>query len=171
MAQAHFPPHSNFDLSDFFSPINVSSESRARAFLWLCYHYHESPLPNPFDDEYSRRHPGQVPTLESLSPEEAKLENMDTPEEKEWGLRMKEQRRIFMENKDKSAQTDTDQPKEKTSRRRRKDRAPKSIASQKRPSAGTSKLLTERSPVDMASSSTSNLNQDQLSEGKFCINC
>lgn len=100
LAQSHFPPQSTFELLDFFSPINVSSESRARAFLWLCYHYYEAPTVNPFDDDYSRRHPGLIPSLESLSAEEALLENLDTPEEKVWGEKMTAQRRVFMENKD-----------------------------------------------------------------------
>lgn len=86
---------------DFFSPIPISSETRARAFLWLCYHYYEAPSQNPFDDEYSRGHHGIIPTLEPLSAEEALLENLDTPEEKEWGEKMTAQRRLFMETKDK----------------------------------------------------------------------
>lgn len=85
---------------DFFSPINVSSESRARAFLWLCYHYHEAPSRNPFDDDYARKHPGLVPSLESLSPEEASLENVDSPGEVAWGEKMTAQRKDFMAIKD-----------------------------------------------------------------------
>ncbi len=163
MAQAHFPPHSNFDLLGFFSPVNVSSESRARAFLWLCYHYYESTSPNlnPFGDQYSRRHPGQVPNLKYLSPEEVKLENTDTLEEKEWGLRMKKRRQILVGDGDNSAEIDAGVA--KISRR-------KTDTSQKqRPLAGTSKFIKKRSPVDKASSSISKLNQDQLSEGKFCM--
>ncbi|KIP12624.1 hypothetical protein PHLGIDRAFT_42268, partial [Phlebiopsis gigantea 11061_1 CR5-6] len=73
-----------------------------RAFLWLCHHYYESTSPNPFDDAQSRKNPGQIPALEFLSPEEAQLENVDTPEEKVWGEKMTAQRKLFMENKDKS---------------------------------------------------------------------
>ena len=96
----HFPAHSRFDILDFFTPINISSESRGRAFLWLLYHYYEAPFRNPFDDEASRKHPGIIPTLETLSEEEAKLENVDTPEEIEWGRKMTEQRRVFLATKD-----------------------------------------------------------------------
>lgn len=102
LAQSHFQPQSNFELLDFFSPIKVSSESRARAFLWLCYHYYEAPSANPFDDDHSRQHPGLIPALELLSAEEALLENLDTPEEKVWGEKMTEQRRLFMQIKDKA---------------------------------------------------------------------
>lgn len=101
LAQSHFPPHATYELLDFFSPIHASSESRARAFLWLCYHYYEAPTVNPFDDDHSRRHLGLIPALEILSAEEALLENLDTPEEKAWGEKMTEQRKLFMENKDK----------------------------------------------------------------------
>lgn len=96
LTQSHFPTHLNFDLLDFFSPINVSSDSRARAFLWLCYYYHEAPSRNPFDDDYSRKHPGLIPSLDILSSEEALLENLDTAEEKAWGESMTTQRRDFM---------------------------------------------------------------------------
>lgn len=90
------------DLLDFFCPIDISSESRAQAFLWLCYHYLEGPTENPFSDEYSLEHPNKVPKLHILSPEESLLENVDPPDEKEWGERMTKQRREFMANKDKT---------------------------------------------------------------------
>lgn len=81
--------------------MHISSESRARTFLWLCHHYYEGTSPNPFDDAQSRKKPGQIPALESLSPEEAQLENVDTPEEAAWGEKMLAQRKVFMESKDK----------------------------------------------------------------------
>ena len=89
------------DLLDFFCPVHISSESRARAFLWLCHHYYEGTTPNPFDDAQSRKKPGLIPVLETLSLEEAALENVDTAEEKAWGEKMTAQRKIFMANKDK----------------------------------------------------------------------
>lgn len=101
ISQTHFPPNTELDFLDFFSPVDVSSESRARAFLWLCHHYYEGTLPNPFDDPKASQKPDQIPPLEFLSPEEATLENVDTPEEKEWGAKMSAQRKIFLENKDK----------------------------------------------------------------------
>ncbi|KAF8078411.1 hypothetical protein FPV67DRAFT_1465168 [Lyophyllum atratum] len=78
------------DFIDLFIRENVSSLSRAQAFLWLCYHYLESPvadndddydddgLCNPFAD--SRR--GNTPTLVFLSDSEANKENVDPDEEK-----------------------------------------------------------------------------------------
>ncbi|KAI0932399.1 hypothetical protein AcW2_001044 [Taiwanofungus camphoratus] len=101
VARTHFGSHSSFDFLDLFTPINVSSESRARAFLWLCYHYHEAPSyrGNPFSDTHSNISLGQIPPLITLSPEEAALENVDTAEEKQWGQRMTLQRRDFVESK------------------------------------------------------------------------
>ncbi|KAF7789895.1 hypothetical protein EIP86_000843 [Pleurotus ostreatoroseus] len=127
ISQAHFPAQIHFDVLDFFSPINISSESRARAFLWLLYHYHEAPSRNPFDDEASRKRPGIIPTLETLSDEEAKLENVDTPEEIEWGRKMTEQRRVFLATKD--SVLDDDDPGTKSSRPTRDPSPSESVAS------------------------------------------
>ena len=104
---------------DFFSPVHVSSESRARAFLWLCHHYYEGTTPNPFDDSQSRKKLGEIPALESLSPEEAALENVDSASEKEWGDKMTAQRKIFMANKDKldEAFQDEEAPRERGGKR------------------------------------------------------
>lgn len=67
---------------DLFLPVNLSSATRARAFLWLIYHYLEDPrTPNPFDDDYSRGNPGKVPMLARLTEEEASSENLDTVQE------------------------------------------------------------------------------------------
>jgi hypothetical protein len=129
LAQTHFPPSINYELQDFFTPISISSESRARAFLWLCFHYYEGTSPNPYDDGYSEQHSGMIPRLYSLSPEEARLENVDTPDEKAWGEKMTAQRALFMENKDKPlaamdminaiGEGETSVPKQKTARRGR----------------------------------------------------
>ncbi|CAL1696159.1 unnamed protein product [Somion occarium] len=101
IAQSHFASQTNYDLLDFFCPINISSESRGRAFLWLCYHYLEGPNPNPFADEFALANPGKTPRLRILSAEETLLENVDPSSEKEWGERMTIQRREFVANKDK----------------------------------------------------------------------
>ena len=82
---------------DLFLPINLSSASRARVFLWLMYHYLQGPdKPNPFDDDYSRANPPKVPRMRSLTREEQAQENVDPPDEVEWGKRMSAQRGKFL---------------------------------------------------------------------------
>ncbi|KAG6831266.1 hypothetical protein H0H92_011776 [Tricholoma furcatifolium] len=77
------------DFLDLFTRESVSSLSRARAFLWLCYHYLEAAKngddnydddgpANPFTD--SRR--GNIPTFIFLSDTEISQENNDPEEEK-----------------------------------------------------------------------------------------
>ena len=84
---------------DLFLPVNISSFARAKAFLWMIFHYHEgSNRPNPFADEYARRMPGKVPWLHRLSPDEQRRENIDLPEEIEWGRKMANQRSLFLQN-------------------------------------------------------------------------
>ncbi|TFY80420.1 hypothetical protein EWM64_g3592 [Hericium alpestre] len=58
---------------DLFLPTNMSSPARAKAFLWMVFHYHEGPaLPNPFADDHARAHPviieawNRVQTLDPL---------------------------------------------------------------------------------------------------------
>ncbi|KAA1468638.1 hypothetical protein DENSPDRAFT_834019 [Dentipellis sp. KUC8613] len=97
LAPIHFDPPVEF--VDIFLPINISSVARAKAFLWMVFHYHESPdLPNPFSDDYARSHPGKVPWLLRLSPEEQRRENVDPPEEIEWGKKMAGQRSMFLQD-------------------------------------------------------------------------
>ena len=82
---------------DLFLPINLSSSSRARVFLWLMYHYLQGPdKPNPFDDDYSRANPPKVPRMRSLTREEQAQENVDPPDEVEWGKRMSATRSKFL---------------------------------------------------------------------------
>jgi len=70
--------------------MDLSSESRAKAFLWLCFNYLENSMPshlgiyrsdevviNPFGDP--RR--GGKPYLVFLNPQQVALENVDPPEE------------------------------------------------------------------------------------------
>ena len=78
--------------------------------MWLCHHYYEGSSPNPFDDTYSEQHPGTIPKLYPLSPEEALLENVDTAEEKAWGKKMTDQRRLFLSSKDRLSFVEDLQP-------------------------------------------------------------
>ncbi|TFK94365.1 hypothetical protein K466DRAFT_593709 [Polyporus arcularius HHB13444] len=95
VAQRHFDPPVEF--LDLFLPINLSSASRARVFLWLMYHYLQGPdKPNPFDDDYSRANPPKVPRMRSLTREEQAQENVDPPDEIEWGKRMSALRSKFL---------------------------------------------------------------------------
>ncbi|KAG2044209.1 hypothetical protein BDR03DRAFT_938653 [Suillus americanus] len=96
LASTHFDPPVNF--LDLFLPINIASADRARAFLWLIFHYLEGPdQPNPYDDDYSRQNPGKVPWLHRLTEEEMAQENIDTPDEIEWGKAMSAQRNLFLQ--------------------------------------------------------------------------
>ncbi|KAJ7130088.1 hypothetical protein C8R43DRAFT_1025747 [Mycena crocata] len=95
LAGVHFDGTLNF--LDLFLPKPLSSQDRARVFLWLMYYYLENPDgQNPFDDPYSRTHPGKAPLVRKLTKEEESQENVDTPEEKEWGVTMSAQRNAFL---------------------------------------------------------------------------
>jgi Ino eighty subunit 1 len=97
LATVHFDPPLNF--LDLFLPGNLASYDRARAFLWLIFHYLEdADAENPFDDDYSRkhRHLTKIPWIRRLTEAEQKLENVDTPEEVEWGNKMSAQRNVFL---------------------------------------------------------------------------
>lgn len=88
-------------------PINIPSQNRARAFLWLVYHYLEDPTSskadapstNPFADEYSSKNPGKVPWLPRLSTEDmqSRGENIDPKEEIDWGSKMCALRTTFLQ--------------------------------------------------------------------------
>ncbi|KAK0922356.1 hypothetical protein LTR91_026487 [Friedmanniomyces endolithicus] len=96
ISETHFnPPRDFFDLVMRGS---LSSASRARAFLWLIWWYLESDFgyadsqSNPFgkgqlddSDEGTDLLPLKVPSLESLTEEQAALENVDTEEEERFG--------------------------------------------------------------------------------------
>ncbi|KAF5377568.1 hypothetical protein D9615_005225 [Tricholomella constricta] len=80
----------NLDFVDLFLRENVSSLSRARAFLWLCYHYLESPVTGS-DDDYDDDSPsnpfgdnrrGNTPTFMFISDAEIAQENVDPEDEK-----------------------------------------------------------------------------------------
>jgi hypothetical protein len=87
ISQAHFSNH--LDFIDIFLRRDISSLSRAYAFLWLCYHYLEAPSTDG-DDNYDETGPsnpfadhrrGNTPGFTFLSEAEAAQENNDPPEE------------------------------------------------------------------------------------------
>jgi Ino eighty subunit 1 len=86
----------DIDFLDIFLPIKLSSPTRARAFLWLAFHYHEAPLPNPFDDEHARNHLGLIPELTPLSEEEFEKENVDPEDERNYATKMTKMRMEFL---------------------------------------------------------------------------
>lgn len=93
---------SSYEFHDLIMNKGLSSESRARAFLWLMWAYLESDLSpeqlkqNPFgikDDNSDK-----IPPLVTLTPEEQAQENIDTPEEIHFAKTMKAQREEFLKN-------------------------------------------------------------------------
>ncbi|KAL5317796.1 hypothetical protein ACEPPN_014896 [Leptodophora sp. 'Broadleaf-Isolate-01'] len=103
VTELHFPPGNDF--YDMLMAEDLSSESRARAFLWLMWFYLESDFTeegadeNPFgpgvDYDVEVRNQG-VPRFDGLSGEEQEAENVDTPEEVEYGFaKMRERKRII----------------------------------------------------------------------------
>ncbi|KAI8935643.1 hypothetical protein NX059_007169 [Plenodomus lindquistii] len=102
-----FPPRDFFDL---VMRSNLSSKSRATAFLWLMWWYLESDFSkdaaekNPFgngqlgpaDDPATAEFPIKCPPFDILTPEQEALENVDTPEEKAFGeIKRKERTAIL----------------------------------------------------------------------------
>lgn len=100
VSSVHFdPPRDFFDL---VMRSTLSSKSRARAFLWLVWHYLESDfsaetaLHNPFGPGRAASDgeaPFRVPQFEHLTEAQGDAENVDTEEEKIYG-EMKRQERI-----------------------------------------------------------------------------
>ncbi|KAJ5133535.1 hypothetical protein N7526_004900 [Penicillium atrosanguineum] len=101
-----FPPRDFFDL---VMRSTLSSKSRARAFLWLMWWYLESDFTpeaarnNPFgpglEGEGTEGLPLKVPVFESLTEEQANEENVDSPEELEYGeMKRLERKRILEED-------------------------------------------------------------------------
>ncbi|KAJ6604387.1 hypothetical protein DFH09DRAFT_1300619 [Mycena vulgaris] len=94
---------SGMEFLDLFLPNDTSCVSRARAFLWLCYHYHEGP---PADDDYDGGanpfsdpgNPGKVPRLVVLTPEQVAGENLDPDEEKALASRLVAQREAIVQD-------------------------------------------------------------------------
>jgi Ino eighty subunit 1 len=86
----------DIDFLDLFLPIKISSPSRARAFLWLAFHYHEAPSLNPFEDQQARKHLGLIPELIPLSEEEFEKENVDPEDERNYATKMTKLRIDFL---------------------------------------------------------------------------
>ncbi|KAG9234464.1 putative Ino eighty subunit 1 [Amylocarpus encephaloides] len=101
--ELHFP--TDHDFYDLIMRTGLSSESRAKAFLWLMWFYLESDFTeegaeeNPFgagvDYDTDVRNQG-VPRFAVLSKDQEAEENVDTPEEIEYGqVKMRERKRII----------------------------------------------------------------------------
>ncbi|KAI0547308.1 hypothetical protein F4679DRAFT_372119 [Xylaria curta] len=92
VAELHFPSGAEFH--DLVMKTNYTSKSRAKAFLWLMWQYLESDFTeegceeNPFgagvDYELGLANQG-VPRMETMTAEEEARENIDSPEEVEFG--------------------------------------------------------------------------------------
>ena len=86
IGQTHF--QGRLDFLDLFLRTDVSSASRARAFLWLCFNYLESPSsdddydeessPNPFSDSNNKF---SAPPFSFLTAKELETENRETAED------------------------------------------------------------------------------------------
>ncbi|KAJ5635189.1 uncharacterized protein N7484_008502 [Penicillium longicatenatum] len=105
VSETHFfPPRDFFDL---VMRSTLSSKSRAKAFLWLMWWYLESDfsreaaLNNPFgpglEGEGAEGLPLKVPVFDSLTEEQANEENVDTPEELEYGETKRLERKRILE--------------------------------------------------------------------------
>ncbi|KAL8669477.1 MAG: hypothetical protein Q9168_005926 [Polycauliona sp. 1 TL-2023] len=106
ISETHFfPPRDFFDL---VMRGTLSSQSRARAFLWLIWHYLESDFStesaeeNPFGKGQAANPgdpPFKVPQFEHLTEEQANAENVDTQAEKDYGeMKRLERKRILEED-------------------------------------------------------------------------
>lgn len=93
IAELHFTPGREFH--DLIMKTNLTSHSRARAFLWIMWFYLESDFTeegceeNPFGPgvDYGVDVANQgVPMLEEMDEEEEAKENVDTQEETDFGL-------------------------------------------------------------------------------------
>ncbi|KAI0201323.1 hypothetical protein F4808DRAFT_134476 [Astrocystis sublimbata] len=92
IAELHFPAGGEFH--DLIMKTNYTSKSRANAFLWLMWQYLESDFTeegceeNPFgagvDYELGLANQG-VPRMEEMTADEEARENIDSPEEVEFG--------------------------------------------------------------------------------------
>lgn len=104
IAELHFPPGQEFH--DLVMKTNFSSQSRARAFLWIMWFYLESDFTeegcdeNPFGPgvDYGVDVANQgVPRLQDLTKEEEDRENMDTEAERDFGLDRQKMRKKIIE--------------------------------------------------------------------------
>ncbi|KAJ7786038.1 hypothetical protein B0H16DRAFT_1400996 [Mycena metata] len=98
----------DMEFVDLFLPNPASSASRARLFLWLCYHYLEGPVVDPEDDYdgdvigvnpfSDPSNPAKVPPLVMLTPDEIVVENLDPEEEKALANRLITQREAIVQD-------------------------------------------------------------------------
>lgn len=104
IAELHFPHGQEFH--DLVMKTQYSSESRARAFLWLMWFYLESDFTeegceeNPFGAgvDYGLQVANQgVPRMETMSKEEEEAENVDTQEEIDFGHEKQKMRAKILE--------------------------------------------------------------------------
>ncbi|CAI6341765.1 unnamed protein product [Periconia digitata] len=110
ISELHFlPPRDFFDL--VMRP-NLSSKSRATAFLWLMWWYlesdfsNEAALNNPFgagqhgpsDEGSAPSMPIKCPAFEFLTPEQEALENVDTVDEKNFGEIKRKERTAILQS-------------------------------------------------------------------------
>ena len=104
VAELHFP--SGREFHDLIMKTNYTSQSRARAFLWIVWFYLESDFTeegceeNPFGPgvDYGVDVANQgVPMLEEMTPEEEARENVDTKEEIEFGFQKQKMRAKIIE--------------------------------------------------------------------------
>jgi Ino eighty subunit 1 len=103
VTELHFPLPREFN--DLIMKTDISSDTRATAFLWLMWHYLESDFTeegakeNPFGEgvDYNQDVSNQgIPRFRNLTDEEEQAENVDTTEEIEYGhTKMKERKRII----------------------------------------------------------------------------
>lgn len=90
--------YDRFEFCDLIMDGNLSSASRAQAFLWLAWSFletnleEEELLQNPFGSST------QIPELVELLPHEAELENVDTEGEKEFAQQMRSVREEYIES-------------------------------------------------------------------------
>ncbi|KAG5363440.1 Ino eighty subunit 1 [Yarrowia sp. B02] len=97
--------YDQFEFCDLIMDSNLSSASRAQAFLWLAWAFletnleEEELLQNPFGSSTT------IPELVELLPHEAELENVDTEEEKEFAQQMRAVREEYIESVSQSPTT------------------------------------------------------------------
>ncbi|KIH94494.1 ino eighty subunit 1 [Sporothrix brasiliensis 5110] len=105
VAELHFPPGREFH--DLIMKTNLTSASRARAFLWVVWFYLESDFTeegceeNPFGPgvDYGVDVANQgVPVMEEMTPEQEKQENIDTMVEIAFGTSKKQLRSLILQD-------------------------------------------------------------------------
>ena len=105
MTEIHFDE--SVDFYDLVMRNTITSKSRARAFLWLMWWYLESDFSDkasaesPFGPGLESRVGGvkqRVPEFEYMTEEQAAFENVDTEEEREYGMAKQEERKRIIES-------------------------------------------------------------------------